>query len=247
MTRVAVIIPAAGRSSRFQGKEKKPFAVLDGRPVWLRTVELFVTRADVCQCIIVVAPEDLEMFRLRYSANLAFLSVQMATGGTERFESVANALAMVNEDAELVAIHDSVRPCVPPTAIDAVFHKAAHTGAAILAAPVADTVKRVGRDHHITETVPRQGLWLAQTPQVFRRDWLVEAYAQRGRLGKDVTDDSQLLEALGKTVEVVEGPTSNIKITTQGDLVLAKNILDSRPKPKASGPVHPFAEEEMWR
>ncbi len=247
MATFAVIIPAAGRSSRFAGKEKKPFTTLDGRPIWLRTAELFVTRHDVCQCIIVVAPEDLEMFRLRYSANLAFLNIEVASGGTERFDSIASALQKLNADAELVAIHDAVRPCVPPSLIDTVFAKAAHSGAAILAVPVADTVKRVDGNHHIKETLSRQGLWLAQTPQVFRRDWLLDAYAHRGKLGKDITDDARLVEARGHPVEVVEGATSNLKITTQADLALAEAILRSRPQPKPSGPAHPFAEEEMWR
>src|ERR1700737_4101351 len=90
--KIAVIMPAAGQSSRFRDKEKKPFATLDGRAVWQRSAELFVTRPDVCQCVVVVAPPDLEMFRRRYGANLAFLEVRIAEGGKERFESVANAL-----------------------------------------------------------------------------------------------------------------------------------------------------------
>jgi 2-C-methyl-D-erythritol 4-phosphate cytidylyltransferase len=94
--------------------------------------------------------------------------------------------------------------------------------------------------------LPRQGLWLAQTPQVFRRDWLQEAYANRAKLGKHITDDAQLVEAAGHPVHVVEGAGSNIKITTRGDLHLAEAILKSMPKPKPAGPIHPFAEEEMW-
>jgi 2-C-methyl-D-erythritol 4-phosphate cytidylyltransferase len=98
----------------------------------------------------------------------------------------------------------------------------------------------------VTNTVSRKGLWLAQTPQVFRRDWLEEAYAKRKSLGEEITDDAQLLEALGKKVHVMEGASSNIKITTRGDLALAEAILKSAPKPKASGPMSPFGEEEMW-
>src|SRR5947209_3716780 len=144
MAQFAVILPAAGKSSRFREKEKKPFATLDGRAVWLRTAEHFVTRKDVCQVIVVVAQADQEMFRRRYGANLAFLNVQIADGGAERFESVANALGKLKPEAEFVAIHDSVRPCVTEALIDAVFAKAEQTGAALLAVPVSDTVKRVG-------------------------------------------------------------------------------------------------------
>jgi 2-C-methyl-D-erythritol 4-phosphate cytidylyltransferase len=242
----AVILPAAGRSSRFRDKEKKPFATLDGRAVWLRSAELFVTRSDVCQCLIVVAKEDQEVFRRRYGANLAFMNIQVADGGAERFESVANALAMVQSQAEFVAIHDAVRPCLTEQLIDGVFAQAEKSGAAILAVPVADTLKKVSPQHQIEKTVPRQGLWLAQTPQAFRREWLVEAYGKRSQLGKDITDDAQLVEASGHPVQVVEGTLLNIKITAKNDLALADAILKSRPKPKPSGPVHPFAEEEMW-
>jgi 2-C-methyl-D-erythritol 4-phosphate cytidylyltransferase len=246
MAQFAVILPAAGQSSRFKDKEKKPFATLDGRAVWLRTIELFVTRPDVLQCLIVIAKSDQETFRRRNAAHMAFMNVQIADGGAERFESVANALKMVKPEAEFVAVHDAVRPCLTSGLIDAVFAKAAETGAALLAVPVNDTLKQVNAQHQVQATMPRKGLWLAQTPQVFRREWLVEAYANRGKLGKDITDDAQLLEAAGHPVHVVEGAATNIKITTKADLILAEAILKAQPKPKPSGPIHPFAEEEMW-
>jgi 2-C-methyl-D-erythritol 4-phosphate cytidylyltransferase len=245
MPKVAVILPAAGRSSRFKDKEKKPFATLDGRAVWLRTAELFVNRPDVMQVLVVVSPDDMELFRRRFGANLAFMNVQIVEGGSERFESVANAIAKVREDAELVAIHDAVRPCVTDALISSVFAKAGETGAAILAVPVSDTVKLVDEGKKIMATKPRAGLWLAQTPQVFRKDWLAEAYASRSK-HRDITDDAQLVEGAGHPVHVVEGTTTNIKITTRNDLYLADAILKSAPKPKATGPAHPFGEEEMW-
>jgi 2-C-methyl-D-erythritol 4-phosphate cytidylyltransferase len=247
MAKFAVIVPAAGRSSRFRDKEKKPFTNLDGRAVWLRTVEHFVARRDVVQCVIVVAREDQEMFRRRYGANLAFMNVRIADGGAERFESVANGLAVVQEDAEFIAVHDAARPCITEALIDAVFTRAEQTGAAVLAVAVSDTVKQVDVHHQIKATMPRQGLWLAQTPQVFRRDWLTAAYAERGKFGKDITDDAQLVEAAGHPVHVVEGAWTNIKITSKNDLLLADAILKAQPKPKPSGPIHPFAEEEMWK
>jgi 2-C-methyl-D-erythritol 4-phosphate cytidylyltransferase len=247
MSRFAVVLPAAGRSSRFGGKEKKPFTLLDGRAVWLRTVELFITRNDVCQTLIVVAPEDRDLFRTRYAPNIAFLDVQVVEGGAERFESVANALALLRDEVEYVAVHDAVRPCVETAHIDAVFKKATETGAALLAVPVNDTLKRATDRDTVKETVPRRGLWLAQTPQVFRKDLLLDAYANRAKLGKEITDDAQLVEAAGHAVHLVEGSATNLKITTHSDIRLAKAILDSRPSPKPSGPSHPFAEEEMWK
>jgi len=102
MPRFAVILPAAGRSSRFGGKEKKPYATLDGRAVWLRTAELFVTRDEVTQTLLVLAPDDMEDFRTKFMANIAFMNIKLVAGGAQRFESVANALKAVNDDVEFV-------------------------------------------------------------------------------------------------------------------------------------------------
>src|SRR5436305_4405197 len=143
MASFAVILPAAGQSSRFRDKEKKPFVNLDGRAVWLRSIEAFVNRQEVVQCIIVVAPADQEKFRQRFGANLAFMNVQIAAGGAERFESVANALALVKPEVDFVAVHDAVRPCLTETLINDVFAKAEATGAAMPAIPIADTIKQV--------------------------------------------------------------------------------------------------------
>ncbi|MBM3997062.1 MAG: 2-C-methyl-D-erythritol 4-phosphate cytidylyltransferase [Planctomycetes bacterium] len=246
MSAFAVIFPAAGKSSRFRDKEKKPFANLDGRAVWLRSVELFINRSEVKQCIVVVSLDDQEMFRRRFGANLMFMNVQIANGGAERFESVANALAMLKPEIDFVAVHDAVRPCLTEALVSDVFAKAEKTGAAMLGVPISDTIKQVDANKEVKGTTPRQGLWLAQTPQVFRRDWLEAAYADRAKLGSSITDDAQLLEAAGRTVHIVEGASTNIKITTRQDLFLADAILKSLPKPKPSGPAHPFAEEEMW-
>src|SRR5947209_18825322 len=142
MAQFAVILPAAGQSSRFKEKEKKPFATLDGRAVWLRSAELFVTRDDVVQCLIVIHKDDDEMFRRRYGANIAFMNVQLVHGGAERFDSVANALAQLKPEAEFVAVHDAVRPCVTDELVSAVFSRAEKTAAALLAVPVGDTVKQ---------------------------------------------------------------------------------------------------------
>jgi 2-C-methyl-D-erythritol 4-phosphate cytidylyltransferase len=176
------------------------------------------------------------------------MDVQIVEGGGERFESVANALATLKPDADFVAVHDAVRPCLTAMQIDAIFHAAVKHGAAVPAVPVADTLKRVDAKQKVTGTVPREGLWLAQTPQAFRRDWLTEAYARRGELPRPATDDAQLVEAAGHSVLVVPGSSTNIKITTPADLPLAEAILKTLPKPAVDRPAHPFADEErMWR
>lgn len=245
MAKFAVILPAAGKSTRFSDKEKKPFAALDGRPVWLRTAELFVSRDDVCQCILVIDPSDEEMVRRKYGANMAFLNISLVHGGSERFESVANALKIVKDEVDFVAIHDSVRPCVTTELIDKVFQQAVKSGAAILALGMTDSLKRGSSTEPVVieQSLPRDKLWLAQTPQVFSKELLVKAFKN---VPKGATDDSQVVEATGAKVSIIVGSSSNIKITTRDDLFLADAILKSRPKPKANVSAHPFADD-MFR
>ncbi len=248
MPRVAVILPAAGQSSRFGGMQKKPFVTLDGRAIWQRSAELFWTRPDVSKAYIVIAPEDRDEFRSRFAGVVAFANAQVVDGGRERFESVANALTVIPEDVDLVAVHDAVRPLTPTRLIDAVFAAAVEHGAAMLAVPVADTLKQVdAKSHRITGTVPRAGLWQAQTPQVFRRDWLVEAYAKRGEFGAEITDDAQLVEATGHSVVVVPGSPLNFKVTTRDDLTLAEMVVKHRGSaPGRAAPPVRFGDEAQW-
>jgi 2-C-methyl-D-erythritol 4-phosphate cytidylyltransferase len=245
MPAFAVILPAAGKSSRFGGREKKPYVNLDNTAVWLRAANLFANRNDVVQMLLVISPEDRELVQRRYAANLMFLGVKVVDGGVERVDSVANALAHLKPEVDHVAVHDAVRPCTPAAVIDAVFDTAALHGAAIAGMSVADTLKRVDNQMLITATVPRAGLWQAQTPQAFRKDLLVEAYAKRAALGNSVTDDAQLVEALGHPVRVIPGSALNIKITTHEDLKIASHFLKIREaddKPKAS---RPFEDERF--
>ncbi len=244
MSKFAVILPAAGQSSRFGEGTKKPFIPLDGRPVWQRTAELFANRDDVSQVFLVISPEDREMVEYRHQANLLFLGVKLVDGGSERFESVANALKLVEEDIAFVAVHDAVRPCVKSTDIDRVFAAAKQYGAALLGVAVLDTLKRLDGDNKVIETVPRRGLWQAQTPQVARRDWLVGAYANRFNLTETITDDAQLLEAAGYSVAMVAGSPTNLKITTKEDLLIATAILEAKLGEKVKKQYHPFADEE---
>jgi 2-C-methyl-D-erythritol 4-phosphate cytidylyltransferase len=247
MATVAVVIPAAGKSSRFGGLQKKTFVPLEGRAVWQRTAELFWNRQDVFRVYVVVAPDDREFFRSKYGHVMAFANADIVTGGAERFESVANALAKIPSEVDFVAVHDAVRPLTPPELIDSVFHAAFEHGAAMLAIPVADTLKRVDAESQkITETVPRAGLWAAQTPQVFRREWLVEAYARREELGSAITDDAQLVEALGHPVHVVPGSPLNFKITTPDDISLATLVLNERLARPAPTPAHPYDDDVKW-
>lgn len=247
MATFAVILPAAGKSTRFGDTfYKKPFAPLDGRPVWMHAAEKFANRSDVKQTLIVISAEDQEEFTEKYGGNCAMLGIEIVTGGVERSDSVQAALAHVRPDIDFVAVHDAARPCLTEAWIDTVFERAEQTGAAILAIPVNGTLKRVADNKTIRETVPREALWEAQTPQVFRRQLLIDAYARRGTA--PATDDAQLVERLGHPVTVVPCSAMNVKITSKDDLRLAGAILKALPKPKLmGGPAHPFADDHLWR
>lgn len=240
--KVSVILPAAGKSSRFGAGEKKPFTLLDGRAVWLRTAELFINRHDVIELILVISSQDEELVRMRFQANMAFFNVKLVIGGAERVDSVRAALAQINPNADLVLIHDAVRPCVETELINCVIDKASKTGAAILATEVVQTVKKTNSEKTITETIPRNGLWLAQTPQVFEKKIILEAYSRPFDQGKTPTDDSEVVEMAGHEVSVIPCPATNIKITSKADLTLASLIIKSRPETKKRS-WHPFAEE----
>jgi 2-C-methyl-D-erythritol 4-phosphate cytidylyltransferase len=242
----AVILPAAGESSRFHDKNyKKPFAPLANKAVWLHSAEKFIARPDVKQLIVVISAEDREYFQFKFAANTAILGIDVVEGGRQRADSVAKALARVKPDVDYVCVHDAARPCLADEWITHIFDAVQKTGAAIFGIPVTSTLKRVGPDHKIVETVSREALWEAQTPQVFERKLLLDAHAKRGDF--EPTDDAQLVERLGHVITVVPGSTINLKISTREDLRLAEQALKALPKPKLSGPGHPFAGDDMWR
>lgn len=245
--KVSVLICAAGASSRYGGKNKKQFTEMDGRAVFVRSIEAFSDRDDICQILLAIPAEDEEIFEIRWQDKLAFYGVKHVLGGKERHDTITNMLKHVQEDAELVALHDAVRPCVQKKKIDAVFQTAAKTGAAILAHRLVGTVKKVNDEDIITDTIDRSTLWEAQTPQVFNKNIIEKAYANRKTMSEQITDDAQLVEAMGYPVSVVESDSSNIKITNSTDIAIARAVLKSRPKPKkAGGPVGPWAGEQGW-
>ncbi len=241
---VAAIICAAGASSRFCGKRKKPFVDVDGRAAFLRSVELFSNRDDVKQILLAISPEDEELVKVKWGPNLTFFNTKICFGGEERFDTVSKALELIKNDIELVAVHDAVRCCVKSEWIDKVIAAAAKTGAAILASPVIPTIKAV-KDNTIIKTVDRTGLYEAQTPQVFKTGLLKKAYENLKNLDKNkISDDAQLVEALGEKVAIVETDSSNIKITHKSDVAIAEAILKSRPKPQPKGPTGPYIEAQ---
>ena len=241
---VAAIICAAGPGSRFGGKRKKQFVDVAGRAVFLRSVELFANRDDVKQILLGIAAEDEELVTVKWGANLKFFGVKLFFGGYERFDTINKGLELIKADVDLIAVHDACRCCVTDKMIDEVIAAAGKTGAAIPACPVAATIKQV-KDGSIMKTVDRAGLYEAQTPQVFQASLLKRAYQNLKNLDQaKISDDSQLVEAMGEKVTIVEADSSNIKITYQSDIAVAEAIIKSRPKPKPQGPIGPYIEAQ---
>ena len=252
--RVTMILPAAGSSSRYSkagGLRSKLDEDLGGRPVLQRTVELFTKRDEVAG-IIVAGPHDEEAYEEfcgRHADKLALLGVRICRGGkTHRHETVASALELVDDQTTHIGVHDAARPCTPDDLLERVFDGAHRHDAVIPAIDVPDTIKRVsemedaGEDdpldailggagkanrsmRRVSETIPRTGLVLVQTPQMFSASLLRRAYAQQDLTS---TDDASLVERLGEVVTVVEGDPRNIKITLPKDLALARSILGVR-------------------
>ena len=158
MAKFAVILPAAGRSNRFKDKNyKKPFVPMANKAVWLHSAERFLGRDDVVQTILIISPEDRADFISKFGANIAILGIDVVDGGTERADSVQAALARVKPQADFVCIHDAARPCICDRVDRSDFSAAEQSDAAIFAIPVAGTLKRVGANHEIEETVARGG------------------------------------------------------------------------------------------
>ncbi len=241
---VAAIICAAGASKRFGGKRKKPFVDIGGRAAFLRSVELFSNREDVKQILLAISPEDEELVNVKWGPNLKFFNVEICFGGDERFDTVGKALELVKETTELIAIHDAVRCCVTEKWIDEVIAEAAKTRGAILACPVVATLKKA-KEKTIIQTVDRENLYEAQTPQVFEAGLLRKAYENLKNLDKSkISDDAQLVEAISHKVSIVETDSSNMKITKPSDVAIAEAILKSRPKPRPEGPAGPYIEAQ---
>jgi len=219
---VALIIPAAGEGARMKSAVRKPFLDLGGRPVLHVVLERCTAAAAMRQVIVAVGPQDYR----RHEALLAQLSrfgvTDVVEGGRTRTQTVSNALAALGDEVEVVLIHDAVRPFVRPEVVRGVIDLAARHGAAIAAVPVKDTIKSV-KEGVITSTVQRCGLYLAQTPQGFRREVITGVY--RGLGGDDYTDDAALVEAAGLEVRIVESTYDNFKITTPEDLLFARALL----------------------
>jgi 2-C-methyl-D-erythritol 4-phosphate cytidylyltransferase len=217
------ILLCAGKGERLAAGVNKALAPLAGRPLFTWSLEA-LERCAAIQSIVIVGPVRTLTEALAASGLNAAKVIAWSEGGRERQHSVGRGLHHLPDGCTHVAVHDSARALVTPALIARVVGDALEHGAAIAATPLADTLKRVALGV-IETTVPRQGLWCAQTPQVFRRDWLEQAHAAATAMA---TDDAALVEAQGQRVRVTAGDPLNLKITTPHDLAFAEAWLAHR-------------------
>lgn len=242
--KAAAIIPAAGSGTRMNTAIPKQFLPLAGTPILARTVSKFACCSFISQ-IIIAAPKDsiADTENMLASFRVNETPVQVVQGGLRRQDSVSAALALVDEDIEIVLVHDGARPLVSADLIERCYQKIVDTGAAIAAVPVKDTLKKEAPGPIVGTTVDRTLLWQAQTPQGAQKSILVEAF-EKGR-DLEVTDESALLEKLGIPVSLVYGETTNIKITSPEDLEYGEKLLNQNKNVIKIGhgfDAHRFAE-----
>jgi 2-C-methyl-D-erythritol 4-phosphate cytidylyltransferase len=224
------LIVAAGRGTRLKGPLPKQYRPLSGVSILERTLQVFAQCRTVDGIVLVVPGPDIDRCRrdLAAAGSLQAKPTAIVAGGPERQDSVRAGLAAVPDADSLVAIHDAVRPLITAEELGATIAAGRRYGAAILGLPVWDTLKLVQADGVVLRTVPREGMWLAQTPQVFRAALIREAHARAHAEGYRGTDDAELLERLGKKVHVVPGSRTNLKITTAEDLAVAEALIEGR-------------------
>src|SRR5215470_14361756 len=236
MGQIIAILPAAALGTRMGAETPKQFLELDGVPIAVLAVRRIASCPQVSQIIVATRQDGIAKLEQRIRQENIKQPLRVVKGGDSRQESVAEALKLVPDDAELVLVHDAVRPFVAVEHITRVIEEARRCKAAIVGIPAMDTVKEVKRASLpedvalITNTVPRERIVLAQTPQVFDTRLLKEAFARAAADGLNASDEAGLVERLGHDVHVVHGSERNIKITKPADMELARFILQLEQK-----------------
>ena len=222
-----VLIPAAGSGSRLAAALPKQYLDLAGQPLLARTLSVFCHRADIDGIWVVLAPDDIHYSR--QVGPLDRVSV-LRCGGATRAESVRNGLEAISAVAAVddwVLVHDAARPCLAQSDIDRLLREIGDDPiGGLLALPIADTLKRADTAARVHETVAREGLWAAQTPQMFRFGLLRQALSTPQAMV--ATDEAQAIEALGLSPRLVRGSVRNLKVTYAEDLILADRLLEGR-------------------
>lgn len=226
MSTKSLILPAAGSGSRLKKETPKPYLQLSGRTILEHTIRRFLSLDELNQVIVATSEEYIHTAKqILQNVLPEGIKGRCLVGGRERQDSIYNALGEV-WDVDLVIVHDAVRPFVKLSHITKCCDVAAQVGGAILGVPAKDTIKRIDEQQMIVETLSRKFLWQAQTPQVFQKSMILEAYQKARKDSFAGTDDASLVERLGKQVKMVEGERSNFKITYPLDLELAQLLID---------------------
>ncbi|MCX5712416.1 MAG: 2-C-methyl-D-erythritol 4-phosphate cytidylyltransferase [Candidatus Omnitrophica bacterium] len=224
---VCAIVVAAGKGLRLESKVSKPLVTLNRKPLFIYCLEVLNKHPQICDIVLVTSLEN----KTRIIEQVAKYDIdkvlRVVLGGVRRQDSVERGLSSVSRLAQYVLIHDAARPFINAKMISTVILAARKSGSAIVGVPVKETVKKVvrvkGKGLGVKETLKRDELWVAQTPQIFRKDIIINAYKKFGKLS--VTDDAALVEKLGSRVSLVNGSYDNIKITTPEDLITAQELL----------------------
>ena len=219
---VCAIVLAAGRSRRMGGVDKI-MAPLLGRPLIMHSLDVFEVSRRVARIVLAAPPGSVEAFD-RLVEDAGYEKIEVVSGGERRQDSVRNALAAL-DTAGWTIVHDGARPCLDGAMIETGLRAAQETGAAVATVPVKDTIKEGDGAGMVIRTLPRERLWAAQTPQVFRTRLLMRAHEQ---VSEDVTDDASMVEMLGGSVRLFLGSDENLKVTTPADLETAEAILRRR-------------------
>jgi 2-C-methyl-D-erythritol 4-phosphate cytidylyltransferase len=222
----ALIIPAAGSGKRIGGDIAKPFLKIAGKSILGHTVSRFANINGLSQVLVATSPGYFKEAELAGKWLPEKVSFQVIEGGSERQYSIYNALQEIDKSVDLIAIHDAVRPFVSVESVARCLDQANLSGAAILGVPVKDTIKKVDTNGRIIETPERGALWQAQTPQIFRRDIIINAFDKALKEKYLGTDDASLVEYFGGDVTVVKGERQNFKITYPLDLRLAELLIN---------------------
>ena len=228
MMTVYALIVAGGKGTRLGGSTPKQYLPLAGEPMLVRTLRVFEACTAIDEIVLTVPEPDFAFVRESLLATAALRKkILLAAGGPRRQDSVFSGLASIPEDDSLVVIHDAVRPLVTCACITACVEAARQHGACTAAVPAMDTLKQATAAGTIEATLPRENVWLAQTPQAFRTRLIRGAHERARRQHVQCTDDAYLVEQMGATVHLVPGSRRNFKITTVEDLAFAEALLDA--------------------
>jgi 2-C-methyl-D-erythritol 4-phosphate cytidylyltransferase len=216
------LITAAGKGRRMQTQTPKQYLLLGGKPILAQTIKVFERCSAVDEIYVIVPGEQMDMVERDIVEKYHFKKVlKVVRGGKMRQQSVWNGLKAIRSECSIVIVHDGVRPFVTPKMIEQGIKVAGETGSAVTAVQARDTVKRVIKGRKV-QTLPREEIWLAQTPQSFQFPLLMRAYQKANREEITGTDEAFLVEQLGHPITLIEGDYTNIKITTPEDLAFAE-------------------------